>query len=157
MAFLPVYPSPKNHAHLQKVIDQLRKSIELTSNQLTDVDSSVRPTVTVDANVAVGQVVYATTADHVGLARANAIGTSKLIGIAGEAVTSGNDGFIVTAGLATVSNITLVTNTLYFLSAVTAGLLVSTIDATAGQFIVPVGRAVATDKLLITGGPIIQL
>lgn len=111
--------------------------------------------------ITIGQVVYCSGADEVDLARANADGTSKVLGlVSASSISNGASGAIQTDGVlsTTTTNWDALTGQTggltpgsdYILSPDTAGSLVvrsSTIDA--GEWIVPVGKAISTTDMLI--------
>lgn len=116
-------------------------------------------TFTADAALIAGQVVYATAADHVGKAKADAASTSYVVGLAKAAISNGATGSVRTKGIVTLTTGEwdalagttggLTYNTRYFLSATTAGLLTATCPTTAGQEACCVGIALSTTELLL--------
>lgn len=101
-----------------------------------------------DATLIAGNIVYASAAAHVNKAKADAAGTSKPIGLAVAAITSGQQGEIATDGPLTLTTGEwdaafgttggLTYNVPYYLSAATAGLGTATSPTAAGQYSVPV-------------------
>lgn len=124
-------------------------------------------TLTADATLAAGAPVYASAADHVNKAKADASGTVRVLGLATAAITSGATGGIQTSGIVTLTTSQwdaicgttggLTYNVTYYLSAGTAGLLTSTAPSTVGQYVKEVGIAISTTELLITTPPEILL
>jgi hypothetical protein len=124
-------------------------------------------TLTADATLIAGQVVYATAADHVGKAKADAAGTVRTLGLATAAITSGATGGVQTSGIVTLTTGQwdalagtsggLTFNAVYYLSAATAGLLTATATTTVGQYVKEIGIAISTTELLITTPPEILL
>lgn len=122
---------------------------------------------TVDATMIPGNVVYSTTADHVAKAQANASGTSKPLGFAAAAITSGAAGNIQTDGILALTTAQwdavagttggLTVGSTYFLSAATAGLMSATAPSTVGQYVVELGMAISTTELNIRIQPRILL
>lgn len=109
-------------------------------------------------SIVIGQVVYPPTNTHVDLARANALTTSKSIGlVAATAIASGAIGMIQTTGILTATTAQwdavtggsggLTVNAIYYLSAATAGRLTTTAPTTAGQWVGQMGLALSATKL----------
>lgn len=123
--------------------------------------------VVADAALIAGQVVYCSAAGHADKARANAAGTSKVIGFAKAAISSAASGLIQTNGVlalttgewdavfGTTGGLTF--NTHYFLDAATAGLGTATAPSTVGQTVVLLGVALSTTEFLIGIQPYIML
>ena len=112
-------------------------------------------------SIVIGQPVYMAAADHVDLAKANATGTTDVIGLVYDTtiVTTASgavqvDGVFVatTAQWDAVAGTTggLTFNTVYYLDPATAGKLTATPPSAAGQFSVMVGRALSTTELELT-------
>ena len=120
-----------------------------------------------DATLIAGNIVYASAAGHCDKARANAAGTSRVVGIATAAITSGASGSIQTNGVVTLTTSEwdaafgttggLTYNTIYYLSAGTAGLGTATAPSTTGQLVVQVGIALSTTELYLDPQPEILL
>jgi len=114
-----------------------------------------------------GNVVYASSATEVDKARANAVGTSKVIGFAKTAVGAAASVVVQTSGVialttgewdalfGTTGGLTF--NTLYFLDPATAGLGTVTPPTTVGQTVVLLGTGLSTTELLIAIEPYILL
>lgn len=112
-----------------------------------------------DAAFIAGQAVYPSTAGHAAKARADASGTSKAIGLAAAAVSSGASGDIQTNGVLSLTTgewdaLTggsggLTVGSTYYLSAATAGLLTTTAPSTVGHYVVAIGIALSTTEMLI--------
>lgn len=103
----------------------------------------------------IGEPVYVSDNDEVDLARANASGTKKVIGlVASTTIATTASGNILTDGILTASTgqwdaVTgqtggLTAGATYFLSAATAGRLTTTAPTTTGQYVAPVGIALST-------------
>lgn len=114
-------------------------------------------TLTADAALIAGAAVYASAADHVNKARANASGTSRCLGLAAAAISNGATGTIQVNGIVTLSTAEwdalagttggLTYDSTYYLSPSTAGLLTATCPTTVGQLVVIVGVALSTTEL----------
>lgn len=123
--------------------------------------------VVADAAFIAGQVVYPSAAGHADKARANAVGTSNVMGFAQAAISSAASGVIQTSGVLTLTTGEwdavfgttggLTFNTVYYLSAGTAGLGTATAPSTVGQTVVRLGLALSTVDLLIGIEPYILL
>lgn len=97
---------------------------------------------------ALGDVVYISGNDAAKKAQANAIGTKDAIAFAMGAIGAGAAGSYQTDGiLAGLAG--LVANTIYYLSAATAGGMTSVAPTAAGQYVVRLGKAISTTELEI--------
>lgn len=113
--------------------------------------------------VPIGTPVYSSAADTIDKARANAAGTSLVIGVVTASVLPGASVDVATSGAIvattgqwdTVAGTTggLVFNTIYYLDASSPGKLTSTAPSGAGQFVVQVGVAVSTTTLVVSREP----
>ena len=111
------------------------------------------------ATLIAGNIVYSSSATDVNKARANASGTVKPIGLAKTAITSGASRIIQTNGVLVLSTAEwdaafgttggLTFNTIYYLSAATAGLGTVTAPSTVGEYVKQVGLGLSTTELLI--------
>lgn len=120
-------------------------------------------------NAVYGQPVYASGAGVVSLARANAIGTSQVVGvIAAALVVPAGFSALLSAGdiltqttaawdaiVGTVGG--LVANTTYYLDAATAGHFTAVAPSTVGQTVVPLLFALSPTQALLVIVPPIQL
>jgi len=142
---------------------------QLQSGDTLDATVSEKDVVSMiaDATLIAGNAVYAAAAGHCDKARANAAATSRVIGLATTAITSGASGSIQTNGVVTlttgewdaVAGTTggLTYNTIYYLSAGTAGLITSTAPSTTSQLVVQLGIALSTTELYLDPQPEILL
>lgn len=107
-----------------------------------------------------GTPVYVTAADHCDKAKADATGTRRVIGLVGaNTIGTGVSGFVQTTDIITLTTGQwdavcgtsggLSADTVYYLSAATAGLLTATAPSTVGQYVVPVILAISTTEALI--------
>lgn len=148
MASKPILTSPRTESQLRTVLSRLEQNIEVLVTDLGDLEDRIIRTGTAGAAVAAGEVVYASSNGGVSEAQANADATSRVAGIALNSAALGEDVIYQSAGVVTgLSGLTF--NTFYYLSAVTPGLLVSTPDAVAGQYLVLVGLALTSTDLLL--------
>lgn len=120
------------------------------------------------AAIVIGAPVYASAADTVKKAQANAKATSQLVGLGLDAtIAAAGTGNIITGGtlVATtgqwdaVAGTTggLTFNTRYFLDPATAGKITSTVPTTVGQCVVVVGLALSATEMLVEFDPPILL
>jgi hypothetical protein len=110
------------------------------------------------AAIVIGAPVYASAADTVKKAKADAKATSKLVGLGLDAsIAAGGTGNIITGGILVATTTQwdavagttggLAFNTEYFLDPATAGKITSTPPTTVGQCLVLVGIALSTTEL----------
>ena len=147
----------------------LRKPLVIVSGQIQQlqsgdtlnapIDTPIVINQTLTSNVLPGSIVYADAADSVDLARANASGTTKPIGMSAAAGTAAASGDIIVDGpvvlttgewdaiMGTTGGLTAGAE--YFLSAATAGMGTGTATTTVGQYVVPLGIALSTTELLL--------
>jgi hypothetical protein len=100
-------------------------------------------------------------------AKADAAATSRVVGLLTDGVAGSGTVGVQTSGVMTASTPQwdgatggtggLVFDTIYYLSAGTAGLLTATAPSTVGQSVVPVGIALSTTKMKILDRPIVLL
>ena len=118
--------------------------------------------------IVIGTPVYSSANDNVDKAQANALATTDVIGlVADTSIAAGATGGIQLEGILTattgqwdaVAGTTggLTKNTIYYLSASTAGQLTATSPSTAGQYSASVGIAVSTTEMKIDVRPRILL
>lgn len=121
------------------------------------ITQAVQVSQTADATTVAGNIVYTTTADHFGLAKADAAGTSKPLGFATAGIASSASGIIQTDGILALTTTQwdavagttggLTAGTDYYLDPATAGKITATAPSTTGQYVVKVGRALSTTEL----------
>lgn len=139
---------------------------ELPSGDTIDASANEVDVVTMsNANagpITKGMVVYVQGAGAVDLARANASGTKKILGLVRAAsIAAAATGSIQTNGILSISDWTtvigsasLTSGSLYYLSSTTAGQLTTTAPSAAGSFVCPVGLAVSNTDLQINISPL---
>ncbi len=121
-----------------------------------------------DAAMVAGNAVYASAAGHIGLAKSDALATSKTTGLSAATIGSGASGPAQNNGIASFATAIwdaiagttggLTAGTIYYLSDATAGQITPTAPSTVGHFVVPVGIAQSTtDLLLFNNGFSVQL
>ena len=131
-------------------------------NKLDDIEAGATTDLFAATNnnasaITIGQPVYVDGSGTVDLARANAAATDRAIGLVADAsIAAAAAGNIQQGGVITSANWTgvigstnLAAGADYFLDAATAGKLTATAPTTAGQFVVQVGHAISTTKMLI--------
>lgn len=110
--------------------------------------------------IVIGAPVYNDAADGVKKAKADAAGTTKVIGLVSDAsITNAVSGNIATDGVLAATTTQwdavfgttggLTFGTVYYLSAATSGLGTSVAPTSAGQYVVRLGIALSTTELLI--------
>lgn len=104
---------------------------------------------------ALGDVVYISANDTGKKAKADAGATKNAIAFATAAISAAASGSYQTSGI--LAGLTgLVADTVYYLSAATAGLMTPTAPSTVGQYVVRLGIAISTTELEIQiGRPIL--
>lgn len=118
--------------------------------------------------IVIGTPVYMTAASHVDKAKADAAGTSTVIGlVAKTSIATTASGAVAVSGVLTATTTQwdavagttggLIFGTRYYLSAGTAGLLTATAPTTAGQYVQRVGIAISTIDMRLDIGPRILL
>jgi len=152
----------------------LRKPLVLVNGQLQQLQS----TDTLDApqsggdivmqtndevgSIPIGTPVYNDVADGVKKAKADAAGTTKVIGLVRDtSISAATSGAIMTSGILTATTGQwdtafgttggLTFGTRYFLSAGTAGLGTATAPSTVGQYVVELGVAISSTELKLDG------
>lgn len=109
------------------------------------------------------EAVYADAAGSVGLAQANAAGTSKPIGLATEGVTAASSGYVQSSGVLTATTgewdaVTgetggLTANAKYYLDDANAGNLLQDDNLSSlgtGDYVVEIGTGLSTTEMLIS-------
>jgi hypothetical protein len=108
--------------------------------------------------IAIGQPVYTKANGNVDLARANAAGTTEVLGLVKDtSIPTATPGQILVDGVltATTGQWDIVTGgsggltpgSIYYLGAAAVGTLTTVAPTTVGQFVVRVGRAISATKL----------
>jgi hypothetical protein len=114
------------------------------------------------------QVVYISGASTCRLARANALSTSRPVGLVKDTtIAAGVAGAVTTNGIVTATTVQwdavtggsggLTPGTVYYLSSATAGNITSTPPSADDSFVCQLGVASSTTKLSMQVGPVIQL
>jgi hypothetical protein len=152
----PVITSPKSLSHIQVVIHRLRQRIDqLVTTTLGGAGLTQEGTAT--AALAVGEVVYADGAGSFDLAQADAMATSKWVGVVTTAALITATATIQTSGVVTNAGWALTTDNIYYLDPAVAGGITATGPTTVGQIVVPVGIAVSATELRLLSTPPILL
>lgn len=142
----PFLVDPKTDSQLRAVLNRLRQNQVTFTADLSEVENVVVRQGTATAAVAAGHVLYAPSSGNVAPAQANTAARTRAIGVALNAASIGDNVVFVVCGA--VSKSGLVAGTEYFLSAVSPGTIVSTPDASAGQYIASVGVALTNGVLI---------
>lgn len=146
MSRLPIYQNPQTPAHWRAVLNAIQTNLGQDDTSITIIMEALFAEGTSSGAVTAGQALYVPSNGTVAPARANTLASSRVAGFATETTSGAGVAPYQSVGIITRSGIVAAQK--YYLSAVTAGLLVTTPDAVAGQFLVLVGWGVATDKLL---------
>lgn len=97
-----------------------------------------------------GEVVRASAANQLNLARANTDTNARPVGIAIETMANGHTGAYKTSGLIRNAGWSLTPGAMYFLSGVTAGAMVATPDVTSeGEYVIILGRAQSATEFIL--------
>ena len=130
---------------------------QLQSGDSIDSVETGQLTVVADDTLIAGSPVYGSAAGHVDKARANASGTSRVLGLTREGIASAASGQIQCNGFMELSTAEwdaafgtsggLTVDTTYYLSAATAGLGTATCPSSVGQLVIILGVAVSTEIL----------
>ena len=143
-------------------IEQLQSTDYIANNDIPQLTNGNA------GSIVIGTVVYASAANTVDKARANAVGTTNAIGLVYDAsIVAAASGGVLMDGIMSattgqwdvVAGTTggLTRDTIYFLSSATAGLLTATAPTAVGEFVVSVGIAISTTELKIEIQPRIKL
>ncbi len=142
----PIHTSPKTDSQLRSILNRLQRGQTTLVADLGSLEDRFLRQGTAGVAVAAGNVLYAPSSGSVSPARANTALTSIVVGVALNGAAPAANVVYLTIGAVTLS--ALSAGVVYYLSAVTPGAIVSTPDAVAGQYIVPVGKALTTTELL---------
>lgn len=154
----------------------LKKPIVLSSGQLeqlqsTDYISALQIPQFTNGNagaIVIGAPVYSSANTTVDKAKADAVGTTNVIGLAYDASTaSAAAGGVLLDGVLTATTTQwdavagttggLTKDVFYYLSAAVAGILTSTAPSAAGQFVIAVGIGLSTTDMKIEIQPRVKL
>lgn len=143
----------------------IRKPLVIANGQIQQLQSGdtlqevEQIQLTADAALIAGQIVYPSSASHINKAKADSATTAKPIGLATAAISNGAVGGVQTDGVLTLTTTEwdalmgttggLTANTIYYLSAATAGLGTATAPTTVGHYVVQIGEAISTTELKI--------
>lgn len=141
-------------------IQQLQSGDVLDVDVVGEVDVISMINDTGAAALVIGAPVYCKSAGKVDNAKADAVATVEVIGLAQAGIVYEASGNIQTDGVLTLTTaqwdaITgdtggLTFNDVYYLDASTAGMLTTTAPTTTGQFVVKIGKAVSTTDMEIS-------
>jgi hypothetical protein len=143
-------------------IEQLQSTDYISNNDIPQLTNGNA------GSLVIGTPVYASGANTVDKARANAVGTTNVVGLVYDAsISAAASGGVLMDGILSattgqwdaVAGTTggLTRDTYYYLSTSTAGLLTSTAPSSVGEFVVSVGIAISTTELKIEIQPRIKL
>jgi hypothetical protein len=119
-------------------------------------------------SIVIGTPVYSSANSTVDKAKADAVGTANVIGLVFDSsVAASSSGGVILDGILVATTGQwdavagtsggLTRDTMYYLSAATAGLLTATAPSAAGQFVVCVGIALSTTEMKIDIKPRVKL
>lgn len=164
-----LWATKKQDSDLQAQIDALDVRVDdLESGETFQSDSNYTATNNSGSTMVICEPVYVSGNLTVSKARANAAGTSRGVGLVlATSIANSATGLIQTSGIfeATTGQWDTVTgqsggltpNTVYYLSAATAGRLTTTAPSTSGQFVLPMGIAVSTTRFKLAVLPRVTL
>ena len=143
-------------------IEQLQSTDYIANNDIPQLTNGNA------GSIVICTAVYASGANTVDKAKANAVGTTNVIGLVYDAtIVAAASGGVLMDGILSattgqwdaVAGTTggLTRDTIYFLSSATAGLLTATAPTSVGEFVVSVGIAISTTELKIEIQPRIKL
>lgn len=159
------YINPKTPGHLRTVFAKILQSIRSTDIDLTSItedltsilEATYRPAIA-DQLILQGEVVYLASEDHIALANASSATAYKAVGVAFDDIPSGAEGYYVPLGVVTKVGWGLTPGALYYLSATVAGAIATApTTTTVGHYVVPVGRALSGEDLLVDLDTIVKL
>jgi hypothetical protein len=158
-----IIPNPRtpaqhraNWSRLQAVNDGTDSELEALDDRIDVLEAAFGlQSALFDSTTAAGAPLYVSSSGHVERANAGALATSDVVGLAYEAVTSGQTGQYLQNGFLTladwsaiIGSANLTAGTRYFLDT-TTGQLTATAPSTIGQVVVWVGTAVSTTRMNI--------
>lgn len=146
MSRLPIYGNPQTPAHWRAVLNAIDTNLGQDNSSIIVLKDAIGHEGTSGVALTAGQALYAPSAGNIALARANTLASSRVIGFASKTTTGAGVAEYQSAGIIPLTGV--LAGVRYYLSAVTAGLIVSTPDAIAGQFLVQVGHGVDANLLL---------
>ena len=154
---LPISALPKTPSELRSVLNRLETNSSTTGGGvMQSLFDAVFDEATAANDVDLAEIVYIVSEGNVDLARADAAATHIAIGVVTEAATSGGTCEFQTHGI--VGGFSgLTPGAKYYLSAVTAGLVVATPDAVTGQYVVFLGKAISATELLFIPSTVVLL
>ena len=158
-----VLTQPRTQSQLRSALDAAERNPGGLATRVTTLETNIllkSEGVTVKTNnnaspIVICSPVYSDGSTTVDLARANAVGTSRVLGlVASTSISASATGNIVVDGLFTATTAQwdavtgqsggLTAGSLYYLSAATAGRLTTTPPSGSGEVIQPVGEATST-------------
>lgn len=161
---LPIITSPRTESQLRSALSRLERAVSSLAGGggggggggSGSGSIGFEETATAGGTVTALDVVYPSANNQVSRAQANSATTAKFAGIAVESGTAGGSIDYQIVGI--VEGFTgLTVGNYYYLSATTAGAIVSPPNAGTGQYIVLIGIALSSTALLLQPGPRILL
>jgi len=120
----------------------------VTSDEIGNI-TALKGTYTAGENIAQYDTVYIKSDGKIYKAKANAAATCKIIGIASAAIASSAAGVVYLLGEVTNGSWSWTIGVIIFLSAATGGALTETPPSGGGQFVVRIGLAISTTKIIL--------
>ena len=162
LAALTTYASSNASAYAGQILacsENNLNTVYVINNDLTVTligsGGASNPSIQTDDTILKGQPVYIKANGHIGLAKADALLTSKVVGFA---VANAAIGFsceyqrnllTLTDWTNVIGTTNLTVNNIYYLSAATAGIITSTSPTSGGQVVISLGEAISTTSLEI--------
>lgn len=156
--------NPRTPASLRATLAKLAKNLSTDATDISELQESVDALLAgtireaiADSAMTAGQAVYSSSTGHVDLALADALATSKVAGIVTEDVNSGGTAKYAPAGAVEIDSWGLTEGSQYYLSDSVAGELVTSAPTSSGSVVQWIGRALASDTLLVDVEPSVLL
>lgn len=149
-----IYTNPRTQPQTRQVLQQINQNFGLIDTDIADLTSKAySDTGTAGAAIAAGDVVRFSGGNIV-KAQADSATNAAAVGVAPSAISSSATGTFVHSGVVTNSGWSLTQGAQYYLSAVTAGTLVTAPDSTStGAVAKPIGIALSATELLVNIQP----
>lgn len=152
-----LYTSPKTESQLRETLTRINQLIRLDGEKLDALDEAItslsvsnRQSAEADSDMTAGQAVRIPSEDHIDLAQADVVANADVIGIVVSDVASGGEVDFAYGGIVQVDDWGLTPGADYFLSATTAGKIVTSPDGSAaGNMVRRVGRAISAEEFLV--------
>lgn len=153
-ALLRIYNSPKTPGHVLETLWKLSQNLDTLGTFINGVEADIIVEGAAASDLTAGDIVYVSASNTFTRAQANGAAASEAIGIVTASVLSGATVRVQVAGEVQITGWGLTAGSWYYLSATVAGGKTTTAPSTVGQYVVPIGRAITSERLaiLITPG-----